>query len=67
LFLLGPEERKFYAFGHSFGGKLRRLTACRDRVDNLWGQKRQPSAIVARNARRRLCAPQVQQLTAPDL
>ena len=31
-----------YRFGQSLRGKPRRLKTCRDRVDNLWGQKRQP-------------------------
>jgi hypothetical protein len=55
--LLDPEERKFYTFGQSFRGKLRRLTTCRDRIDNLWDQKRQSqrSSDVTRSSAFALC------------
>lgn len=41
-FLVGPQQRKFYPFGQSLGGKLRRLTTGGYGSDDLGSQKRQP-------------------------
>jgi hypothetical protein len=43
LFLFGPKEGKFDPFGESLRGKLRRLLARGDGLNNLGSQERQPN------------------------